>query len=93
MAAVLNSVSGGGTTKTRIMYSAYLSYAQVKEYLEFMVKRGLLFEQDGMYGPTAKGLDLLRDIEGISDMLSLTKPTEALQTVSADSLQRTQLEY
>ncbi len=32
----------GGATKTKIMYKAYLSYAQLKEYLAVLVESGLL---------------------------------------------------
>src|SRR5919205_1096344 len=31
-----------GATKTKIMYKAYLSYAQLKEYLAVLVESGLL---------------------------------------------------
>ena len=34
--------SDGGATKTKIMYKAYLSYAQLKEYLAVLVESGLL---------------------------------------------------
>jgi predicted transcriptional regulator len=33
---------GGGAIKTKIMYQAYLSYAQLKEYLTVLTERGLL---------------------------------------------------
>jgi len=38
IAMILQAVINGAT-KTRIMYGAYLSYAQVKEYLSFMIGR------------------------------------------------------
>jgi predicted transcriptional regulator len=34
--------ANGGATKTKIMYKAYLSYAQLKEYLSVLVENGLL---------------------------------------------------
>jgi predicted transcriptional regulator len=62
-----------GATKTRIMYSAYLSYAQVKEYLSFLTERNLIWYEQGssLYKLTERGLQLLRAYEGISDMISL----------------------
>jgi predicted transcriptional regulator len=33
---------GGGATQTKIMYKAFLPYAQLKEYLTIMVENGLL---------------------------------------------------
>jgi predicted transcriptional regulator len=34
--------ANGGATKTKIMYKAFLSYAQLKEYLSILVENGLL---------------------------------------------------
>jgi predicted transcriptional regulator len=39
--------ANGGATKTKIMYKAYLSYAQLKEYLSVLVENGLLDYQEG----------------------------------------------
>jgi predicted transcriptional regulator len=62
-----------GATKTRIMYGAYLSYAQVKEYLEFLIQRNLITYEagTGLYSLTENGMRLLRTYEGISDMISV----------------------
>ncbi|MFL6431808.1 MAG: winged helix-turn-helix domain-containing protein, partial [Nitrososphaeraceae archaeon] len=32
--------ANGGATKTRIMYKAFLSYAQLKEYLTVLLEKG-----------------------------------------------------
>jgi predicted transcriptional regulator len=63
-----------GSTKTRIMYGAYLSYAQVKEYLSFLTEKGLISceEGTGLYRPTPKGMDLLRTFDDIGEMMSVT---------------------
>ena len=38
--------ANGGSTKTKIMYKAFLSYAQLKEYLAVLVENNLLiFDQ------------------------------------------------
>jgi predicted transcriptional regulator len=34
--------ANGGATKTRIMYQAYLSYAQLREYLSTLTENDLL---------------------------------------------------
>lgn len=39
---ILDAANGGGAIKTKIMYQAYLSYAQLKEYLTVLTERGLL---------------------------------------------------
>ena len=36
--------ANGGATKTKIMYKSFLSYAQLKEYLLFLVEKGLVEE-------------------------------------------------
>jgi len=67
-----------GTTKTRIMYDAFLSYAQLKEYLTFLVEKGLIRDDGfGIITPTQKGLELLRKYEGISNMITLGQPESA----------------
>jgi predicted transcriptional regulator len=62
-----------GATKTRIMYSAYLSYAQMKEYLGFLTQRNLIiYEEDTqLYKLSERGLQLLRAYDGISEMITL----------------------
>lgn len=62
-----------GATKTRIMYGAYLSYAQVKEYLNFLMEKNLVSYEEGtgIYRLTESGMKLLRTYEGISEMISL----------------------
>lgn len=50
--------ANGGATKTKIMYKAYLSYAQLKEYLLVLVKNDLLeyIEGERQYRTTEKRL-------------------------------------
>jgi len=71
--AMILRAASNGATKTRIMYGAYLSYAQVKDYLGFMLAKGLIFceEGTGMYRLTESGMRLLDTYEGISDMISV----------------------
>ena len=63
-----------GATKTRIMYGAYLSYAQVKEYLSFLIEKDLIRYEEGsaIYKLTQKGVQLLRVYEDISDMITIS---------------------
>ncbi|HEY6164801.1 MAG TPA: winged helix-turn-helix domain-containing protein, partial [Nitrososphaeraceae archaeon] len=44
---ILEAANGGGATKTRIMYKAFLSYAQLKEYLTVLLENNLLEYQEG----------------------------------------------
>ena len=71
MATILDAANGG-STKTRIMYKAYLSYAQLKEYLSILVENGLLEYDDGdlKYKTTEKGLRFMRTYNEIGEMVS-----------------------
>jgi predicted transcriptional regulator len=52
------------------MYNAYLSYAQLKEYLSVLTENGLLEYQEGeqKYKTTEKGLQFLRAYEHMNKM-------------------------
>jgi predicted transcriptional regulator len=71
--AMILRAATNGATKTRIMYGAYLSYAQVKEYLSFLIEKNLILYEEGtgLYKLTENGMKLLRVYEGISDMISV----------------------
>jgi len=71
--AVILQAAINGATKTRIMYGAYLSYAQVKEYLNFMTEKDLIRYEEGsqLYKLTQKGVQLLHVYEDIGDMITL----------------------
>ena len=45
--AMILQAAINGATKTRIMYGAYLSYAQVKEYLSFLIEKDLIRYEEG----------------------------------------------
>ncbi|SRR5579884_226957 len=64
--------ANGGTTKTKIMYKAYLSYAQMKEYVGVLVESGLLeyVEGEGLFKTTQKGLEYLKRYDEIGQLVS-----------------------
>jgi predicted transcriptional regulator len=66
-----------GATKTRIMYNAYLSYAQVVEYLKFLQKTGLLAldAKKPVYRLTEKGLRFLHVCEELNGLMAESKPS------------------
>jgi len=70
--ALLQSAMNGAT-KTRLMYSAYLSYVQVQEYLKFLLGKQLLSftEETQEYKLTEQGLHFLRTYREISDVVAL----------------------
>ncbi len=63
-----------GVTKTKIMYGAYLSYAQTVEYVEFLHGNGLLKYDVGskVYRTTEKGLKFLNASNKVSDMMGMS---------------------
>jgi len=72
---VLYSAQGGAGI-TRIMFHAYLTHTQAKEYTQALMSNGLL-EQDveatslRQFRTTAKGVEYLAAAERMSDMLAI----------------------
>ena len=62
---------GNGASQTKIMYSAFLSYTQVKEYLTILIDKGLLQYDLGnqKFKTTEKGLILLQLCGHIGDLI------------------------
>lgn len=62
--------ANGGASKTKIMYKAYLSYAQLKEYLSMMLENGLIeyVQGEGLYKTTHKGTKFLGIYSQIDSM-------------------------
>ena len=58
-------------TKTRIMYKAFLSYAQLREYLSVLIENNLLEYLEGSqnYKTTEKGLNFLKMHNEIGELL------------------------
>jgi predicted transcriptional regulator len=63
--AILRVVAAGDGRRMRMMYGAYLSYAQLEEYADFMIKAGLMYmeEGSGLYRLTLKGKAFLSRVE------------------------------
>jgi len=64
-------IASSGASKTRIMYGAYLSYDQLKDYLHVMLENGLLERKATQYRATKKGLDFLKGYDRLGQMLEL----------------------
>ena len=71
MLNIINASDAKGATRTSIMYKAFLSYAQLKEYLSFLLENGLIDEfpkqtksgsghEKFLYKITGKGQHLCR---------------------------------
>jgi predicted transcriptional regulator len=81
MLNIINESESKGATRTSIMYKAFLSHAQLKEYLSFLLENGLIegipvkIKNHGneklIYKITQKGLRLLQlshEMEILADL-------------------------
>ena len=66
--------ANGGTTKTKIMYIAFLSYNQLNEYLSILIENNLIEYLDGTktFKTTEKGLNYLKMHNEIGELLLTT---------------------
>jgi predicted transcriptional regulator len=81
IAAAILEIAQGGAIKTRIMYRAFLSFPQLKEYMELLTDHDLLeySESDGVYTTTQKGHRFLEMYKEIDSMV----PKENMLTKSS----------
>ena len=70
----------GNTTKTRLMYGSFLSFAQINEYLGFLLFNGLIMKQEEThtFAITEKGLRFLRIYEELADLVPLEEEIPAI---------------
>ena len=69
-------VGENGAGKTKIMYNANLSYAQIQKYLGFLLSEGFIDKMEMgnpsvTYQVTENGLKLLKSINSALEMLGL----------------------
>ena len=72
--AMILDTANKETTKTKIMYNAYLSYNQLKEFLSILIENNLLEYLEGTqtYKTTEKGLNFLKMNNEIGELLQTT---------------------
>lgn len=70
VAAILE-IAADGVIKTRIMYKAFLSFPQLKEYLSILIERELLEydEEERIYITTDKGKQFLKMYKDVGQMI------------------------
>jgi len=74
-------VGENGAGKTEIMYSANMSYAQIQKYLAFLLGHGFINKVEVgnpivTYQVTEKGIELLRNIDNITEVLEFRDGNE-----------------
>jgi predicted transcriptional regulator len=79
--SMMLEAANGGATKTRIMYKAFLSYGQLKEYLSVLIENNLIEYLEGIqsYKTTEKGLNLLKMHNEIGELLQTSIRESRLQ--------------
>lgn len=86
IAAAILEIAQDGAIKTRIMYNAFLSFPQLKEYLDLLLKGELLEheESDRTYHTTEKGRRFLKMYREVDKMMPpnnmLTKSTTIIRS-------------
>ena len=76
--SMILEAANGSATKTKIMYKAFLSYAQLREYLSVLIENNLLEYLEGSqtYKTTEKGLNFLKMHNEIGELLQTTAKEE-----------------
>jgi predicted transcriptional regulator len=70
LASNILEAANGGATKTKIMYKAFLSYAQLKEYLAMLIRNDLVTHDiEGIYRTTSKGIRFLETTRQLGGLL------------------------
>jgi predicted transcriptional regulator len=73
-AQILQAANGHNEiTKTKIMYKAFLTHAQLQEYLAILIQNGLLeyLDRTKSYKTTEKGLKFLKIYEKMEQELTM----------------------
>jgi predicted transcriptional regulator len=73
-AQILQAANGHDEiTKTKIMYKAFLTYAQLQEYLAILIQNGLLeyLDETKSYKTTERGLKFLKIYEKMEEELTM----------------------
>ena len=63
--------ANGGASKTSIMYKAFLTFTQMREYLGLLIQKGLIEYEEGLqkYRTTEKGMRVLQMCNQINEEL------------------------
>jgi len=71
IASAILEIAVGGAIKTRIMYKAFLSFPQLKEYLGLLTEKGLLeyIATDHEYRTTDKGKQFIRLYKDVGHLI------------------------
>jgi predicted transcriptional regulator len=73
--------ANGGASKTSIMYKAFLTFSQMREYLGLLIQKGLIEYEEGSqkYRTTEKGMRVLQMCNQISKELVILDKGRSIQ--------------
>jgi predicted transcriptional regulator len=79
---ILDASNGGGATKGRMVYRAFLNYDQLQEYSMLLIENDLLDYDSTMctFKTTEKGLRFLHVYNEISSMVKEEQPLQEMWT-------------
>ena len=79
--SMILEAANGSATKTKIMYKAFLSYSQLREYLSVLIENNLLEYLEGsqVYKTNEKGFNLLKMHNEIGELLKTPKTESRIQ--------------
>ncbi len=80
LASNILEAANGGATKTKIMYRAFLSYAQLKEYLAMLTQNGLIAHDvdRATYRTTSNGIKFIERSRQLDGLLAPVAPDNSL---------------
>ncbi len=77
---ILDAANGGGATRGRMVYKAFLNYDHLQEYTMLLIKNDLLHYDSTMrtFKTTEKGLRFLHVYNEISSMVKEEQPLQEM---------------
>src|SRR5919202_618921 len=86
---ILEVAASGPVSKSMIMYKAFLSHRQLKEYLGALIEKGLIkyIKEENRYMTTESGIKLLKAMDELS-RISSTATTNNNSSNSSNSSSR-----
>ena len=72
IAALILEAANGGAAKTKIIYKAFLSYVQIKQYLDILIENGLIEHnvKEQNFKITVKDSHFLRLYNQVDELIS-----------------------
>jgi len=84
---ILSVANGGGVTRTGIMYKAFLSFFQAKQFLTTLAERDLLHydEETQTFKTTEKGFRVLQAYSELSEFTKGIEPNRGIRYIKSQA--------